>query len=64
MFEQFIGWASATVIVWIFTEAILHQRGSCVAMVVKHAVSAARRHAGASSQRAIIDVLRKPFAAR
>ncbi len=22
MFEQFIGWASATVIVWIFTEAI------------------------------------------
>ncbi len=64
MFEQFIGWASATVIVWIFTEAILHERGSCVATVVKHTVAAARRHAGASSQKAIIEVLRKPFAAR
>ncbi len=64
MFEQFIGWASATVMVWIFTEAILHERGSCVAKVVKQAVSAARRHAGASYQRAIIDFLRKPFATR
>ena len=64
MFEQFIGWASATVIVWIFTEAILRERGSCVAMVVKHTVSAARRHAGASYQRAIIEALRRPFAAR
>ena len=64
MFEQFIGWASATVIVWIFTEAILHARGSCVAMVLKRAVSAARRYAGASYQRAIIDALRKPFATR
>lgn len=64
MFEQFIGWTSATVIVWIFTEAILHERGSCVAMVVKHTVSAARRHASTSYQRAIIEALRKPFAAR
>lgn len=64
MFEQFIGWASAAVIVWIFTEAILHERGSCVAKVVKQTVSAARRHAGASPQRAIIDALRKPFGAR
>ncbi len=40
MFEQLIGWASAAVIVWVFAEAILHERGTCVAMVVRRAASA------------------------
>lgn len=35
MIEQLIGWASAAVIAWVFAEAILHDRGTCVAMVVR-----------------------------
>ena len=40
MFEQLIGWASAAVIVWVIAEAILHERGTCVARVVRRAGSA------------------------
>jgi hypothetical protein len=37
MFEQLIGWSSAAIIVWVFAEAVLHERGTCVAMVVRRA---------------------------
>lgn len=40
MFEQLIGWSSAAIIVWVFVEAILHERGTCVARVVRRAGSA------------------------
>jgi len=61
MFVQFIGWASAALIVWIFTEAILHERGTCVAMVIKTAVCAVWRRGGALYQRLVVELLRKHF---
>jgi hypothetical protein len=63
MVVQLIGWASAALILWIFTEAILHERGTCVAMVIKKAGSAVWRHGGALYQRLVVDLLRKTFQA-
>lgn len=61
MVVQIIGWASAALILWIFTEAILHERGTCVAMVVKKAGSAVGRRGAALYRRAVVELPRKPF---
>jgi hypothetical protein len=43
MVVELIGWVSTAVVVWVFTEAFLHERGTCVAMAVRRTGSATAR---------------------
>jgi hypothetical protein len=64
MFEQFIGWMSAAVIAWIFAEAILYEKGTCVAMVVRRSRTAALSRTRAIAQREDVELLHRLFEPR